>query len=108
MIPAARGEPPPHFFGGNHGNRKSSKQRASPCIHGRAPGIAATSSDPGGDPTPVGLGLDAAIHWWSLIMKAFRDSKVAFVILFVLYALCGTADFTYQVEMEAMHQHVGG
>lgn len=41
-------------------------------------------------------------------MKAFKDSKAAFVILFVLYALCGTADFAYQVEMEAMHQHVGG
>lgn len=41
-------------------------------------------------------------------MRAFRDNKVAFAIIFILYALCGTADFAYQVEMEALHQHVGG
>lgn len=38
----------------------------------------------------------------------FRGTRPSFVILFILYALCGTADYTYQVEMEAMHSHVGG
>lgn len=37
-----------------------------------------------------------------------RDSKPAIAIVLVLYFLCGTADFSYQVEMEAMHQHIGG
>lgn len=105
MIPAARGEPPPHFFGGNHGNRKSSKQRASPSLHGSAPRISDASAFARGDPPQLGLGSDATVAWWPVM---FRDNKVAFAILFILYALCGTADFVYQVEMEAMHQHVGG
>ena len=40
-------------------------------------------------------------------MKAFRDSRVAIAIVLVLYAICGTADFAYQVEMDAIRHQVG-
>lgn len=38
----------------------------------------------------------------------FRDSRVAIVIVLLMYLAAGTADFAYQVEIESANQQAGG
>lgn len=38
----------------------------------------------------------------------FRDNRVAIVIVLLMYLAAGTADFSYQVEIESASQKVGG